>query len=209
MEKDIVGKNYGLWKVICVKNNGYFTCQCECGTVRDVRGLDLERGKSKSCGCISRKKTIERNTTHGLSKTKIYKVYKSIKKRCLNKKDKRYIDYGGRGIEICKEWEESFLNFYNWAMQNGYKEKLCIDRIDNNGNYCPENCRWTTYKEQNKNKRNNIMVGDICLKEWCELNNFIYSSVYDYLRNHKLKESDNLVIELKRYKEMRNDRKNI
>lgn len=206
MYNNIIGKKYGLWEVLNIKDNRFLTCRCECGTIKDVRIQDLEKGKSKSCGCISRKKTIERNTVHGLSKTKIYKVYKSMKKRCLNKKDKRYIDYGGRGIKICKEWETSFISFYNWAMQNGYKENLTIDRINNNDDYCPENCRWVTYKEQNRNKRSNIMVGDVCLKEWCELNNFIYSSVYDYVKNHKLTKSNNLIQELDRYKEKRNDR---
>lgn len=208
MCKKYTGKKYGLWKVIKDKDDMFLTCKCECGTIRDVRRYDLEKGKSKSCGCILRKKTIERNTTHGLSGTKIYKVYKSIKKRCLNKKDKRYIDYGGRGIKICKEWETDFMNFCNWAIENGYEQKLCIDRIDNDGNYCPENCRWTTYEEQNRNKRNNIMVGNMCLKEWCKKNNFIYSSVYDYVRRHRLNKNNAVLEELEKYKERRNDDKN-
>lgn len=209
MNKNVIGKKYGLWEVLSVKNNVFLTCRCECGTVKDVRFQDLERGKSKSCGCFSRRKIIERNTVHGLSKTRLYKVYKSMKSRCLNRNNKRYNDYGGRGIKISEDWIADFQNFYNWSMQNGYKENLTIDRINNDGDYCPENCRWTSVKEQNKNKRNNIKIGGICLKEWCKKNNFIYSTVYDFVRNHRSVIENNLEDMLEKYREMKNDGKSI
>ena len=89
---------------------------------------------------------------------RLYMIYYHIKTRCFNKKDIRWKHYGGRGITICKEWKNDYLSFKNWALSNGYKQNLSIDRIDNDGNYCPENCRWSTTKEQCNNKRNNLHI---------------------------------------------------
>lgn len=97
---------------------------------------------------------------NGLSNTKLYRVYRGVISRCYKKYDKFYNDYGGRGITICDEWlgSNGFLCFYNWAMENGYSEGLSIERKNVNGNYCPENCCWITMKEQQRNKRNNVLV---------------------------------------------------
>lgn len=94
-------------------------------------------------------------TKHGMYGTKLYWVWDSMLNRTSNPKHKYYADYGGRGISVCKEWKDSFENFYKWATNNGYKEGLTLDRTNNNGNYCPENCRWITHFEQQSNKRNN------------------------------------------------------
>lgn len=98
-----------------------------------------------------------------------------MKSRCYNKNDKRYKDYGGRGIIVCDEWldkENGFMNFYQWAMASGYKDNLTIDRIDNNGNYKPNNCRWATDKEQSRNRRSNHLIKykneTHCIAEWAE-----------------------------------------
>ena len=96
--------------------------------------------------------------THGLSGTRIYHIWEGIKKRCYNQNEKCYCHYGGRGIIVCDEWEDDFLAFYRWAMANGYSDELTIDRIDNDGNYEPSNCRWATTKEQSTNRRNNQYV---------------------------------------------------
>ena len=131
-----------------------------CGTEFKANTNDVVQGKTRSCGCYSKRRASETHKTHGLGSTRLYNIWADIKRRTLNPKNKRYSDYGGRGITICDEWLD-VQNFYNWAITNGYEEDkgLSIDRIDNDGNYCPENCRWTTSIIQNRNKRihkNNI-----------------------------------------------------
>lgn len=102
--------------------------------------------------------------THGHSKTKLYGVWLGMKRRCDYRKDKRYQRYGGRGITVCDEWRNDYVTFESWAINNGYKQGLSIDRIDNNGNYCPENCRWVTTKQQNRNySRNSLLEFNGCL----------------------------------------------
>lgn len=98
------------------------------------------------------------NKKHGLSDNKLYGVWNSMKYRCYNKNAHNYCNYGGRGIKICKQWIDNFLNFYEWAISNGYKEGLTIDRIDNDGDYCPSNCRFTTVLRQSNNTRRNFLI---------------------------------------------------
>ena len=125
-----------------------------CGNEFRTRISSVKCGDTKSCGCYHKRRVKESNKTHGLGYTKLYKIWTSMKDRVLNPKDKNYNDYGGRGITICDEWKD-VQNFYNWAITNGYEEDkgLSIDRINNEGNYCPENCRWTTQTIQSRNTR--------------------------------------------------------
>ena len=124
-----------------------------CGEEFRTQINSVKNGDTKSCGCHRRRTTSETHKTHGLSNTRLGRIWRGIKRRTLNPKDKQYNDYGGRGISICEGWKNDFMSFYNWAMQNGYSEGLSIDRIDNDGNYCPENCRWTTSIIQSRNQR--------------------------------------------------------
>ena len=126
-----------------------------CGTEFRTQINKVKFGNTKSCGCYRKRRTSESQKTHGLGYTRLYRIWRNIKSRTLNTKTKRYSDYGGRGITICEEWKNDFMPFYNWAMSNGYEENkgLSIDRIDNDGNYEPSNCRWTTKIIQSRNQR--------------------------------------------------------
>ena len=126
-----------------------------CGNEFKANTQHILRGKTKSCGCYKKRRAIETNKTHGLWYTRLYKIWASMKDRVFNIKHKAYQDYGGRGITICEEWKNDVKSFYDWAITNGYEEDkgLSIDRIDNDGNYYPENCRWTTQTIQTRNQR--------------------------------------------------------
>ena len=135
------------------KRFGIYKCGF-CGVEFKSNTYCINKGYSKSCGCYMKRRASETHKTHGLGCTRLYAVWREIKRRTLNPKHKKYSDYGNRGITICEEWLD-IHNFYNWALSNGYEENkgLSIDRIDNDGNYCPENCRWTTRTIQNRNTR--------------------------------------------------------
>lgn len=170
--EDIIGKRFGRLFVISVnrkeqKYNSkgikdgykyYYLCKCDCGNTVEVDRNSLRFNKTKSCGCIKSEKSRLRKTTHGLSKTKLYRTYNGMKNRCYRENLKEYCNYGGRGIKVCNEWLNDFNAFYIWAMNNGYSEGLSIDRIDVNGNYEPNNCRWITMTKQASNKRNNHLL---------------------------------------------------
>lgn len=180
--EDLSGHKFGRWTVLRLhhikinKNNKrtrYWLCECECGNKKVVNATHLKNGTSLSCGCYAKEMSKKRQITHGLSKTRIYKIWISIKKRCYNEKTIRFENYGGRGIKVCQEWLDDFINFYNWAVNNGYQENLSIDRIDVNGNYEPSNCKWSNAKCQARNRRNNHFItynGEThCIAEWSDI----------------------------------------
>ena len=136
------------------KRFGMYECGF-CGTEFKTQTSNIKKGNTKSCGCYNIQKIIERNSVHKLSYTKLYRIFATLKDRVLNSKNKQYSDYGGRGITICDEWKNDFKSFYDWSILNGYEENkgLSIDRIDNGGNYYPENCRWVTKTIQSRNQR--------------------------------------------------------
>lgn len=145
---------------------------CECGNVGTARLSDIKRGNTMSCGCLFKDTFIKHGFDSCDSKYKrIYHIYHDIKKRCYNENSHAYKDYGGRGIKMCDEWLENFKSFASWCLSNGYLDCLTIDRIDNNGDYKPSNCRWTTIQEQANNKRNNIIVSknglSMTATQWC------------------------------------------
>lgn len=186
MKKDL--KNNKIGKLFVAelskkdKHNKYvWKCICECGNISYVTTGDLLSGKVKSCGCLKRENTIKIFTTHNKTHTKIYNTYNNMKQRCYNKKSPKYKYYGGRGITICEEWKNDFEKFYNWSVNNGYKENLTIDRINVNGDYEPNNCRWVTQKTQSVNKRNNRFITydgqTLTIKEWSEKLNIPYTRI--------------------------------
>ena len=162
---DLAGKRFGKLEARFPayrgkSNNMYWYCQCDCGNGCFVNSQNLKSGKTKSCGCLRSEKASESNKHRGhdipRKNNRIYRIYQGMKTRCYNKTDKHYLYYGARGISICYEWLNSFEAFENWALQNGYSETLTIDRIDNDGNYEPTNCRWATTATQNANKRHKV-----------------------------------------------------
>lgn len=169
---DLTGQTFERLTVIkrvddYISPSGYHSvqwlCKCKCGNNTIVTSENLKSGNTKSCGCYSKESLIERNTSHNASNTRLYHVWSSMKDRCSNPNNKKYMDYGGRGIAVCDEWANNFELFANWAYNNGYIEfvsrgECTLDRIDVNGNYCEDNCRWVTQKTQSNNKRNNHYI---------------------------------------------------
>ena len=156
MKKDYTGRTFGRLIAVeydkSVKGKSYWMCKCECGEMKSIALNSLTSGKTLSCGCLRNERVAAKCTTHGMSKTRLHKEWRGIKYRCLNPNSTRYRYYGGRGIMICDEWKESFVSFMEWSNKNGYDDSLTIDRIDNNGNYEPNNCRWTTQLQQGHNR---------------------------------------------------------
>jgi hypothetical protein len=130
-----------------------WNCVCVCGTHTVVSGSDLTTGNTRSCGCLRVKVSTESLTTHGGRKTRLYRIWCAMKGRCLNPNSSDYVYYGGRGITVNEDWINSFAVFRDWALAAGYTDNLTIERVEVNGNYCPENCAWVTQQVQTRNRR--------------------------------------------------------
>lgn len=199
-ELNFIGKKFGRLTVISrvenyIDKNGKphsaWKCKCECGNDVFIRGTYLKNGSVKSCGCLNKDKLREMLTIHGESKARLYKIWVGIKERCFNENDSCYKNYGGRGITMCDEWKNNYMLFRNWSYANGYcedinKESYSIDRIDNNGNYCPDNCRWVGIKIQQNNTRHNHCIeydGQMhTISEWADIYGIEYKLFYRRLK---------------------------
>ena len=180
---DITGREFGYLTVISRdlstigERNSKWICLCKCGKTTVTTRSSLITGHTTSCGC---KHYESKNFTHKMTKTRIYRTWNNMRNRCrykLKKSEKYY------GMDIYKPWYEDFSAFYNWSLENGYSDELSIDRIDNSKGYFPDNCRWVTMKEQQRNKTNNIKITyegkEYCLKNLCEKLNFPYKLAYE------------------------------
>lgn len=184
---DLTNKRFGkliALNPIKISNKYSWECICDCGNKKTILSSNLIRGISNTCGC-GKVKIGEKTRKHGMTKTRIFKIWAGIRKRCTNPKCFSYPLYGGRGISVSKDWDE-FINFYN-DMKNGYSDNLSLDRINPNGNYEKSNCRWATSKQQNRNRRNNKMIecdGQIKpLAEWSEISNINSSLILARINN--------------------------
>ena len=185
---NLTGERFGKLTAISIdhKGNGsrtYWKCKCDCGGTRIVSNDHLRNGDVTDCGCY--RKHISHWQKHNMSNSRLYTIWSLMKQRCHNKKRVEYKDYGGRGIKVCDEWLNS-TTFIDWALNNGYSDELTLDRIDNNGNYCPSNCRWVDKKTQMRNRRNNHCVtykGQTkTLTEWAEENGLTYAQLLKRLK---------------------------
>ena len=169
---NIEGKSYERLTILGYAGRSTWFCECVCGKIVVRRHGDITSGKTKSCGCLRSEMCIQKNIVHGLSHTAEYAVYLGMKDRCYNVNEPAYKNYGGRGIIVCDRWRNSFKNFIA-DMGNRPSPKHTIDRINNDGDYCPENCRWVTRKVQNCNKRNTVVITingiSKSLMEWADI----------------------------------------
>lgn len=165
---NLAGKTFGRWSVVAYAGDRKWLARCECGTEAKVDGGSLRGGRSNGCEICQRSRGTR--VTHGESKTRLYNIWSKMKSRCERPTDAAFHRYGGRGIKICGSWSESYESFRDWARNNGYSDELTIDRINNDGGYEPDNCRWATYSEQNRNYSRNrpiyyqgryILIGDL------------------------------------------------
>lgn len=175
---DVIGQRFGKLTVIeeaepHIAPSGrkfrMMLCKCDCGNTTIAYFCNLRNGTTVSCGCYNRKKLNDVNSKyekynidiqHNKSDARLYRIHQGMKSRCYNKNNPKYEIYGNRGISICEEWlgSDGFINFYNWAVNNGYSDKLSIDRINNDGNYEPSNCRWATQEQQMNNRSINNVI---------------------------------------------------
>lgn len=197
---DLIGQKFGRLTVLekldkKMYGKTLWHCQCECGNFKDTISTSLKNGDVKSCGCLQmetrRKNALHldnKRTKHGMSDSRLYRIYNNMVSRCYRESINGYENYGGRGIRVCDEWlgKEGFRNFMEWSLANGYSEELTIDRLDSNGNYEPINCKWSTRKEQANNTRATIFLeynGEKhSLTEWSDITGIRKGTIYTRTR---------------------------
>lgn len=191
--EQIIGTKYGRLTIMSDLGKVTYTrmveVKCICGVIKVVRLNGLRTGHTKSCGCYNSDLASSRQTTHGLSKHPLFTIWINMRQRCHWEKHKQYVDYGARGISVCSEWRTDFFVFYTWAIANGWKKGLTVDREDNDGDYEPSNCRLVTNTVQQRNKRTNVLytIDGVtkCLSEWCEHLNLKYKIIHQRITRDK------------------------
>lgn len=196
-KEDLRGRKFGRLTVIGEAkehtyegHSSWWLCKCECGNTLEVRRSCLVRGDTQSCGCLKKELLREHGrkmlTKHGWYGTRVYHIWHLIVDRCDNPNCSQYPNYGGRGIKLCSEWRNDPKAFCEWAMENGYRDDLTIDRIDFNGDYEPNNCRWITIDAQQTNKRNNVRITyqnkTQCASEWARELGISVGTIYARIR---------------------------
>lgn len=187
---DLTGKRFGRWTVLKYfgrrDRSSLWRCRCSCGVERNVSANNLKKGGSKSCGCARIQTTILRCLTHGETGSRAFNVWRTMKNRCFNPKDKQFKDYGGRGITVCKRW----VDFGNFLDDTGQPPLgMTLDRIDNDDGYKPSNCRWATAREQAAHKSNSVFIRfmntTLTAYQWSELLEVRKDRIYDGLNAGK------------------------
>lgn len=194
-KKDLTGQRFGRLVVLYETSERKHTkvvwhCRCDCGNEVDIRSGSLTSGHTMSCGCYKRERAAEVHTTHGMNRQgkphSVYQTWQCMLQRCENPNNSAYKDYGGCGIKVCDEWHDA-EKFIGWALANGWQKGLQLDRIDNNGNYEPSNCRWATREEQARNRRTNHLVTfnakTRTMAEWAEEVGVKRHILYDRINN--------------------------
>jgi hypothetical protein len=200
--EDEVGSKFGRLTIVAYAEGGHprkVVCRCDCGVVKTILRASVITGNTSSCGCLNLDKIRERNKankkTHGLSKTKLYSVWHNMHRRCYNPTAKDYKHYGGRGIKICDRWQKpAEFGFFNFKedMEGSYSDELEIDRIEVNGDYSPDNCKWSTRSQQVINRRSGeggfnakfytYKDQTLCLSEWARVSGIKLSTLSGRLR---------------------------
>lgn len=181
---DLIGQKFGRWTVLKYNGKSRWLCKCDCGTLSVVRASELKNGNSKSCGCLHKEIVADICKQRRIYKKeykRLRQIFENMKQRCYDKNSKNFKNYGAKGVKISDIWLKNPVTFCEWAINNGYTNKLTIDRIDVDGNYEPNNCRWASQKIQQNNRTNNHYITynneTHTMSEWSDILKINYNTL--------------------------------